>query len=344
MRHLTVNLLLPRIAVLSLAILGFFSAFEARTDVTVQNVLRGASQSAYEASFRDSNPIKSIAISAVASIKYAILREGRSGVVVGRQGWLFTAEEMEVSANFDANIERSADRIARVQHRLNAIGVVLLPVLVPDKVEFYSKHLHRTRPHSVVTRRDTVLAALAERGIAPLDAARALEIAQLEGPIFLRDDTHWTPHGAKAVAAAIGQALAGAEFTRSEVQTRHTGFQPVDGDLLTFVPTDRFRGIVGPAQSTIPTYATHVTSEGGLFGDASVDVTLVGTSFTARRDLHFLGFVKAALQADVLDMARAGQGPFAPMEAYLASEAFAASRPKVVIWEIPVRYLSKDPI
>lgn len=53
-----------------------------------------------------------------------------------------------------------------------------------------------------------------------------------------------------------------------------------------------------------------------------------------RRSGDFRGFT--------LDGLAQGQGPVKPMDTYLASDGFRDAPPKVVIWEIPLRYLT-DP-
>jgi alginate O-acetyltransferase complex protein AlgJ len=73
-------------------------------------------------------------------------------------------------------------------------------------------------------------------------------------------------------------------------------------------------------------------------------VALVGTSFSAKSDWNFLGFLQNALAAEVLNFSAEGQGPFAPMQTFLASDTFKNTPPKLVIWEIPVRYTSMDMI
>ena len=45
--------------------------------------------------------------------------------------------------------------------------------------------------------------------------------------------------------------------------------------------------MVGPEQRAIERYETVVEPSGGLFGAATIDVALVGTSFSAKPDWHF---------------------------------------------------------
>ena len=79
-----------------------------------------------------------------------------------------------------------------------------------------------------------------------------------------------------------------------------------------------------------------------LAGIAVISAVLVGISYSANPDWGFADALMLALGRDVVSVAEQGRGPLAPMQDYLASGDFAAAPPAVVIWEIPVRYLT-DP-
>ena len=304
--------------------------------------ISGEFQARYETRFIDANPLQSFAVGALASIRYAALSEAYDGAVVGDDGWLFTSEELEVHANFAANVEASARRIAEVRNELAARDIRLITVIIPDKADIYAEHLGFRRA-DVVRQRLTVFTDLLDRfGAERIDAAAHLRAAKAERAMFMRDDTHWSPFGAQIVAEVVGEKLADADLMRSDVAGNALGAVSFDGDLLSFVPTGPFRPVVGPEQRVIDRFETAVATESGLFGDAPVEVALVGTSFSARPEFHFEGCLKRALSADVLNFAVEGKGPFTPMDAFLASEEFELNPPKVVIWEIPVRYVSKE--
>ena len=314
----------------------------AGTNVQWSGLLNGSTQALYETQFEANSAAQDLAVNAVGAVKYAIFGQASEGAIVGDDGWLFTSEELDVSPAFEENLAISAQRIADVAKVLERRGVALLPVIVPDKAEIYAAHLGVKRPDATVGRRQALVALLGEAGLDPLDAAMPLRAAMGAQPVFMKDDTHWSPAGSRAVAQAIGLRLQSAQIARTEVRTQETGHRAFDGDLLQYVPTGNLRAWVGPEQQYIRTFETQVQSTVGLFGDAPVDVALVGTSFSAKPDWHFEGFLKHALQADVVNFAEEGKGPFAPMEAFLASDFLTSTPPQVVIWEIPVRYVSKE--
>lgn len=308
------------------------------------SVIDGALQSAYEVGFTQSNPLNAMSVSAMAAFKFAAFKQAEPGAIVGKDGWLFTSEEFEVGMDFYENLSHSATEIARVQSVMDARGVTLIPVIVPDKADVYPEKLWVDRPFEVQSRRGHLMALLAARDVTALDAFDTLRPTKTKGGGFIKDDTHWSPNGSRAVAETIAahHAKLDIELTPATVTTTQGPTLNFDGDLLQFVPTGALRPSFGPAQNQIDTYTTTLTTEGGLFGDPSVDVALVGTSFSAKAEWNFAGFLQDALDADVLNFATLGQGPFAPMHAFLASDTFKNSPPKVVIWEIPARYTSKD--
>ena len=68
-------------------------------------------------------------------------------------------------------------------------------------------------------------------------------------------------------------------------------------------------------------------------------MALVGTSYSANPLWNFDGFLKEELEADVLNVADERMGPFETMQKYLKDEALETNPPKLIIWEVPERYL-----
>ncbi|WP_299783807.1 hypothetical protein [uncultured Roseobacter sp.] len=332
--------------VLSLAAVGIFSHTSADLDVIPSDIIRGSLQTQYEDAFVAANPLERFAVTTLGALRYGLFGQASKGALVGRNGWLFTAEELEQNTGFNANIDAAASRVADVSLEMARRGISLVPVIVPDKAEVYADQLDRARPVNTTKRRDRFVAALNAKGIATLDATTVLKTARQNGDTFMRTDTHWSPNGSRAVAEAIADRVAesGIIFSSAAVSMENTGSANFDGDLLRYVPTGALRSWIGPATEQIDRFSTTIEAKGGLFDSPSIDVVLVGTSFSARPDWHFADFLKHALQADVLNFAEEGRGPFAPMQEFLASDFFQNSPPKLVIWEIPVRYTSKEMI
>ena len=69
-----------------------------------------------------------------------------------------------------------------------------------------------------------------------------------------------------------------------------------------------------------------------------VDTTVLDLAVEAGQFSTLIAAIDAAGLGETLE----GEGPFTPMQAYLASDTFQNTPPKLVVWEIPARYTSKE--
>ncbi len=303
------------------------------------DVLTGAAQRHYEAGFDDNFPMRDAFRHTWTAVKFGLLGEAAEGAIrgtgaaIGASDVMFTAEEF--SAPQDTRDFATALHVARVQ--VEAAGAELIPVVVPDKARMMASSLAHRRSPQFAQRYDQALAIIAGLGLRSVDLRPALA-----GPSsFMATDTHWSPSGARASADRIADMLKDEIAGVAAFETTETGSRPFDGDLLAFAQTGAWRSLVGPAPEQIATFET-VQSGGGmdLFGDVSTPIALVGTSFSARDDFHFTGFLKSSFGADVLSFAQEGRGPFVPMDHFLEGETLTTNTLQVVLWEIPERYLN----
>jgi alginate O-acetyltransferase complex protein AlgJ len=290
----------------------------------------GTYQRGYEARFKSQLPAQSMIAEGWAALKLGLLGELAAGAVAGRGGWLFTAEEFtapEEAPDFRRELQTTRAALARAD-------ILLIPLIIPDKARIETARLPRPRSPAFQSRYGTALQTLSDAGLPAIDLRPALK---QNG--FLRTDTHWTPEGAQRVAALAASALAGTPMERPGFETRSTGSVPYSGDLLPFAGSEKFPAFRRPLPEQITTYQT-TGGATGLFGGAAPELVLAGTSFSARRDFHFGGFLQSATGADLVNYAEEGRGPFKPMHHFLdLLAADEAGRPAAVIWEIPERYL-----
>lgn len=342
---------LPGAFILGTLLLGFGAAL--LTPATWRwpregSFIRGEQTAAYEAAFNQALPFREGAISTWGVLEYILFREGRPGVVVGEDDWLFSDEEVAFYPDAAAETARKLAFIERVDDELSARGARLVVALLPDKARVYREQLGRPLPSYTRDRYDAFRKALLARGLAAPDLLTPLLEAKAAQAVFLRTDTHWTPAGAVVVADALAgslrrEGLPGL-FT-DDYETRVVGEQLHEGDLLNFLPLGALQERLGPPLDTLELLETRPLEAGsggagsGLFGAASVPVTLVGTSYSANPDWHFAAALEAALGAAVLNLATEGRGPLPPMRDYLTSRELQSTPPKVVVWEIPERYL-----
>ena len=297
----------------------------------------------YERAFDAGLSIRSAAVSTWAVIQYGLFGEGRPGVLVGADGWLYTTEEFAVLPDADAEIGAKLATILEIANDLEERGVKLVVALIPDKARIEGEHLGRyIRPPELATRYATVRQAIIDRGVPAPDLLAAMMEGKGHASMFLRTDTHWAPEGADVAAAALAEAIApllSAE-ARSVVSTNPGETVMHSGDLLNFLPLGVFAAM-GPPPDTIETQTTTVESAeaSGLFDTVAIPVALVGTSYSANSLWNFAGALSQRLQADVLNVSAEGQGPMRPMFDYLDSSTLAETSPEVLVWEIPERFL-----
>lgn len=298
------------------------------------DVISGAAQRHYEQQFDDAFPQRDAVRQAWTAVKFAALGEVANGALLGQGGVLFTAEEFTAPAETRPfAVELSAARTA-----VEATGAQLIPVIIPDKARMMSDSLSQDRSARFRERYDAALNVIAQEGLSTIDLRPALR----QPGSYMRTDTHWSPAGAQAAAARIATHLDGQITETSPFQTQRTGTAPFSGDLMAFADTGVWRSYIGPSAEEIATFETNATEDAGLglFDDVQVPAALVGTSFSARADFHFVDFLKSELGADVLSYAIEGRGPFHPMDTFLNTLTTMPTPPQLVLWEIPERYLN----
>ena len=282
-------------------------------------------------------------VTAWAIVEYSLFQEGRPGVLVGDDGWLFTNEEFLIYPHDAATAAENARVVLAAAAEINARGAGLLVVVIPAKSRLEADHLGRhVVPAAVAARSPAFVGVLEKSKIDVLNLQSALEAARQTAQVFLRTDTHWTPEGAEAAAAAIRGHVQekGAAWLDSAVVNRTAGPSARhSGDLLRYIPLGPWQDTLGPQPDTISSAITQVVAGGDLLGDATIPVTLVGTSYSDDARWGFLGSLQVALRADVLNAAAQGKGPFVSMAAYLQDDAWTTNPPQLVIWEIPERYI-----
>lgn len=341
----------PALVLLGLMVIGLAAAIAVevvdRPIARAVGAIRGRDRwtgeltAAVDGAVEGSHPLRRLALPMVSLPRYILFRQGNDGVVVGREGWLFTREEVRLNGTSSVSANRRRNWVVDTSRRLQDAGVAVVVVLVPSKAAVAEGLLpRRFRPAVAQVRSESVRLrdALAASGVPVVDAATVLRRED-----FFARDSHWRPSGAARVAAAVGEQVAAAALSfDAEVTLVREAPQRLVGDLSAFVPVpDSIRDAVGLTDERYrPVAATVTSSGGGLFATPTVPVTLVGTSFSADPRWGFDAFLMDELEADILNVAEEAGGPFVPMEEYRTSETFAELPPELVVWEIPARYLT----
>lgn len=302
------------------------------------DLLAGGLTRDFEAQYKKTLPHFSPSFGVIGAVRYAVLGEARGGAVVGRDGWLFTAEEAQTLPSADDRRAIIAE-IQNVGARLAAQGTDLAVLVLPAKIDIQNAQSPDLALSTNMARLHAdFLTDLRTAGVTAIDPRPAM-IDQKE-QVFFATDTHWTPFGAGLAAKAAGATLPHGAliFTAKNIHTK-----PMTGDLIRFVTDDRLAPMIGllPEKVTLSTM-TSGTAPKDIFDAAPADIVLIGTSYSANLDWGFADALSHVLGREVANHAEMGLGPVRPMLTYLQSDDFQTKPAKLVIWEFPIRYLA-DP-
>lgn len=314
-------------------------------------VMDGEWATAYGKNFDKTLALTQPAKDAFGTLSYMGFGEGRPGVLVGRDGWLFTDEEM---AKLDTPGVAIGEKIAFIRASITtaeAAGAKVAVVLIPAKLRIYGEYSGR---YGFMPKLQPVygeaVSDLRKSGVSVIDLRSAFAAQRSRTQLFLKTDTHWTPEGAGVAAQEIVRwvsqsgALTGDQM-QSNFVLKTGGAKDHRGDLLSFLPVLPSVRKSAPQPDRIRTGEAQLQATGGaaqddaLLGDAQVPVALVGSSYSFDPRWQFEDQLKVLLHADVLNAAQEGQGPFKPMADYLKAPAFKDAPPTLILWEIPERYL-----
>lgn len=315
-----------------------------RKDLSLSYVIDGNATRDLDALYKNRLPHRDPSVGVFGNARYTLLGAGRKGVVVGDEGWFFTTEEFKhVSPD---SIASAADHIDGIRKQLEAQGIKLVLAPLPAKSDIYADELPTMMQSTAMSDAyGAFTGALRDKGIAVADTRSALLKAKPFGEVFLKSDTHWTPNGAKATAEAIQTAIEGAGIDLPDEPVTAEWKPPVSiwGDLTKYVTSPDYAARAGLNQENIPIYRTSVSADatgGDIFGDdSSVPVMLVGTSYSANENWSFPDFLRTSLSTDVVNVAKEGLGPGVPMMDLLGGTALEETKPDVIVWEFPIRYL-----
>lgn len=305
-------------------------------------LLSGALTRDLDGLYKQNLPHMDLSFGLIGAMRYSVLGEARQGAIVGADGWLFSAEEARPIPD-DETLAGAVQTVTAIRDRLQTAGVDLVVVPLPAKIDIY--RVRSPKPElgqNLQDLLDRFGQQLSQKGIAVVDSRPVLTAGDEAGPVFFATDTHWTPEGAARVAGAVAQSGFIAPGTLGFDRIAEPPL-PLTGDLIRFVTTPA----IAPRLGLVPENVVRVmqTPSGGagdIFAAVAADVVLVGTSYSANADWGFADALMLSLGRDVINMAVEGLGPLQPMQDYLAGDLFRDTPPVVVIWEIPVRYLT-DP-
>ena len=170
--------------------------------------------------------------------------------------WLFYRQDVEFLVQpspldvRSAKLDNPIKAIEKFRDQLKAKGVELLVVVTPGKPSIYPERLTGNASTVMATESHgkKILDSLAKLGFNTVDLYTPLLAAKKDdaslGPLYLNDDTHWTPRGAELAAAEIAAAVKRLEsdgkIKLEELQKHADGSYP-----LSFVTKDSLADRMG---------------------------------------------------------------------------------------------------
>lgn len=304
-----------------------------------QDIVKGTWSVRFEKEFSEVIPVFQPSRRFWGRLEYAVFRQGRKGVVIGRDGWLFSDEELSCPRHAQTLMDEHLVFIGDARDALNTKGVKLAVAVIPAKARLYEAKLPAG---GLPDCRQSIYADtqsyLDRHKITHADLLSAFQKGA-EKQIFLKTDTHWTPDGAALAALAISKSHPAYKAEEADYVTKLQETKPYSGDLLRYAPGVDADSIRPDELQTHVTYASTPADGHDLFDGRDPSLVLVGTSYSANPLWNFEGALKDALNTDILNMADEGKGPFSVMEKYVESLEKVDTLPQLVIWEIPERYM-----
>lgn len=250
----------------------------------------------------------------------------------GPDGWLLRHDDLQTSAPLSGE---TLDDLVRLNRALDARGVTLVIAAQPPRgVALREGSVADYSPGRALQGYRAFKTALVEAGILTADLGT---VAADGADYFFRRDHHWTPEGARASAAAVGELVRAtptyAALEPAPYVTERAGRETQLGSYGEAV--GRACG-QNPPGETFTRYETRLQAPGEadlLGATPTPPVALVGTSNSAREDLNFAGFLAQETGLEVLNVSAVGGGPEAALGAFLRSPTFTESPPKFLVWE-----------
>ena len=159
--------------------------------------------------------------------------------------WLFYRQDVEFLVQpspldvRSAKLDNPVQAILKFRNQLKAKGVELLVVIVPGKPSIYPERLtgrasdDSENDAGLQSHGKAILDSLTKLGLNTVDLytplAAAKKYDERFGPLYLDDDTHWTPRGAELAAAVIAGSV---------LQLSAAGVVDLGSEALRYVPVD----------------------------------------------------------------------------------------------------------
>lgn len=256
-------------------------------------------------------------------------------------GWLMRGFDFnDQMALPDDDVPGLEQILAALQARGITVAVVMVPqrgFALPDAPALAQQHDLSFDPQQAVAAYNGILEWFEDRGVVTVDLASLFLEHQQEAQLFFPRDHHWTQPAAKLVADALAEALEphrdGLRVTPFASRDRELPHRAWPGTITTQV-AGLCPGFEAPDHTQPRLESVRLDPQQlGLLDEVPLpEVVVAGTSNSAYH-YNFSGYLQDALSAEVLTSQIGGSGMLTALMAYLRSDAYIQSTPRILVWE-----------
>jgi alginate O-acetyltransferase complex protein AlgJ len=269
-------------------------------------------------------------------------------VIRGTDGWLYFIEEWTSQPKRE---KESVESIIQIVNAFKTKNVQVIVSLTPAKSRIYPENL---RPEDIQSREiqykyARTIFALKRADVPVVDLyplffkeSHARQSSNF--PIYLRQDSHWSNTGALLAGQKVGQFISEQYAKELEnISEQNFELQPLPvtqklGDLVKFLPETEQQNF---QPEEYQSYELNLMSEAmgdALLTESRPEIFVVGTSYS----LPGTGFedgIKLSISRDTTNYSLGSQGQWEPIRRLLEDVLMQEYEPKLIIWEIPERFL-----
>jgi hypothetical protein len=248
---------------------------------------------AYEHSLEDTSVVARALRPWIQFVQFTWLRDGGEKALVGRDGWLFYKPGFDDMVSRGRGTPGATDEpvaaIVAWRDALAARGIQLLVTPVPNKESIYPDYLtRRAEPGQTVISPPThdLLSRLKSANVECVDLFALFTQARTNAaragapPLYLEQDSHWSPAGVALAAQAVAQRLAEKGWVKSRGIAYREKPRAVErlGDVVRMLQSAQIEKSTVP--ELVPCVQVLRDDTGSLYQDqADSEVLVLGDSF-----------------------------------------------------------------
>ncbi len=285
----------------------------------------------------------------VQAVQFFALRDGGEKALVGRDGWLFyqpgVAALTQRRQPRDSTAREAADAVIDFRDALAARGIRLIVMPAPNKESVYPDQLSHftTAPTRVIGAETREFFARCEAaGVEVVDLFTLTRTARARSatPLYLTQDSHWSPAGMELAAAAVAERIG----TRGrEDFDRKTKPVQRSGDLVRMLRSPQIETRLAPESIACAQIFRHDTGVLSTADPAS-EVLVLGDSFLRIYEQDepgsagFIAHLAHALGRPVASLVNDGGASTLVRQELFRRPQFL-THTKIVLWEFVERDL-----